>query len=138
MGRKTPPWPTYPEWSTSKYFSFLRSAIRGGAKRWPPKQEVLRDSKVSKPVLDSAGNKQYYKSGKRVGQLKTRLECKCAKCKKYYPVSNVEVDHLVPAGSLTSYEDLIPFIDRMFVPKNKLQVLCKQCHQKKTNEERGK
>ena len=136
--KRTPPWPTYPEWTTSKYFSFLRSAIRGGAKRWPPKQEILRDSKHRVPVLDEDGNKQYYKTGAKAGQVKTRFECKCAECEGSFPVAQVEVDHIIPAGSVTSYEDLIPFIERLFVPKDMLQVLCKGCHRKKTNEERRK
>ena len=138
MAKKTPPWPTYPAWTTSKYFSFIRSAIRGGAKRWPPKQDILRDSRTRVPVLDKDGNEQHYKSGAKVGQLKTRWECQCAKCKGSFPSAQVEVDHIIPAGSLTCYEDIQPFIERLFVPKDKLQVLCKVCHRKKTNAERKK
>lgn len=48
----------------------------------------------------------------------------------------MEVDHIIPAGSLKSYEDLPGFVERMFVGEDKLQVVCKSCHKAKTNDER--
>ena len=49
----------------------------------------------------------------------------------------VEVDHIVPAGSLKTFDDLPEFVERMFCEADGFQVLCKPCHQLKTNAERA-
>lgn len=53
----------------------------------------------------------------------------CEKCQKTVP--KTYVDHLVNCGAVDG-----GFIKRMFVPSNRLQNLCKKCHQAKTNLER--
>jgi len=50
----------------------------------------------------------------------------CESCKQ--PTKKPEVDHIEPVGS-GSWDDII---ERMFVESEKLTVLCKQCHQRKT------
>ena len=52
----------------------------------------------------------------------------CEKCKKRVP--KVYVDHTKPVGELDA-----GFIERLFVPSNQMQGLCKKCHQPKTNAE---
>ena len=47
-----------------------------------------------------------------------------------------QVDHIVSCGSLRSFEDLPGFTERLLCETSGLQVVCKKCHQKKTNEER--
>jgi hypothetical protein len=42
------------------------------------------------------------------------------------------VDHIEPVGTLRTFEDLPEFCRRLFVGIDKLQVLCKTCHNKKT------
>jgi hypothetical protein len=138
MARKTPPCPEYPEWTTAKYFSNIRTGLRAAAKHWPPKVELIKESRERRPILDEDGNKQYVKSGPNKGKLRERWENKCDGCGKYYPAAQVEVDHIIPAGTLTCFDDVVPFIKRLFVSKDKLQILCKGCHQAKTNEERRK
>lgn len=51
---------------------------------------------------------------------------------------DVEVDHVVPCGSIKGYEDIGPWIERQTVEDiNGFQVLCKaKCHLKKTNKEK--
>ena len=116
MGKKTPPYPEYPAWTTARFWSFLRSTLRKAFTRWPPKYEVLAEAKRNKPK-----NKQ--------GRHK--YEYQCAKCKKWYVQSQVEVDHIIPCGSLKDYCDLPGFVERMFTGIENLQVLCKPCHRKK-------
>jgi len=48
----------------------------------------------------------------------------------------VQVDHIIPAGTLRKYDDLPQFVKNMFCEADGLQVLCKPCHQLKTNAER--
>lgn len=54
---------------------------------------------------------------------------RCEKCKKKTPA--LKVDHIENCGDVDG-----SYIIRLFVPSNKLQGLCKLCHNKKTKEER--
>lgn len=49
-------------------------------------------------------------------------------CKEWFPNKETEVDHIVPAGSLRSFEDLPGFVERLFCSKDGLRLLCKTCH----------
>jgi hypothetical protein len=120
MARKTPPFEPYPEWTTARFFSFLRSALRSAYNRYPPKFGVLA-------------------AAKRPAQVKRlKWEFQCASCKQWFPQKEVQVDHKEPAGKLQSFEDLPVFAKRLFVGPAGLQVLCSGCHGKKTREERAK
>ena len=119
---KTPPCPAYEEWSTARYFGFLRSSLRAAYSKWPPKYLTINEA--SRPY---------------VGPDKRRKkEFQCAECKGWFGSSEVNVDHIIPAGSLTTFEDLPGFAERLFCGKDGLQVLCSTCHSKKTLEERSK
>lgn len=63
-----------------------------------------------------------------------KYEYQCSICKEWYPDKNIEVDHLIPAGSLRSGDDLKGFVERLFCEKEGLRVLCKPCHRIVTNE----
>lgn len=54
---------------------------------------------------------------------------RCELCKKVVP--KVHPDHIEAAGDVDA-----GFISRLFCSSNKLQALCKKCHQAKTNQER--
>lgn len=61
----------------------------------------------------------------------------CEICKKIYKGNEVEVNHKDPCGSLTCFEDFTPFISKMFNEDlNNYEILCKECHQVITNEQR--
>ena len=122
MPKKTPPFPAYPTWTTARFFSFVRSALRKAWTRWPPKYMVLADAK-----------RKYTGDNKR-----QKFEYKCAECNKYYAQKEVEVDHIVPCGTLKCYDDIGSFVERLFVGKDKLRVLCKSCHKEITAKERKK
>lgn len=110
-------------WTDSRYYGFIRSALRAAFRRYPPKYQVLNQAQRKKSH----------------GKVKSRQkwEYKCAECKKYYPNKVVIVDHIEPAGTLRSYEDLPSFVSKLFCSADNLQVLCKPCHYIKTMEERG-
>lgn len=60
----------------------------------------------------------------------------CAHCKKEYGKEHVYVDHIEPV-SATQKETFCwnRHMDKLFVSKDKRQVLCKICHQEKTKRE---
>jgi len=99
-------------WSEARYFGFIRSALRAAFQRWGPRNACKVQAKV--------GYNQY----------------ECAQCGGIFGNKEVQVDHIVPAGSLKTYDDLPGFVERMFCERDGVQLLCKPCHQIKTNEER--
>ena len=66
-----------------------------------------------------------------------KFEYECAKCHEWFAEKDTQVDHVVPAGSLQSFDDVGPFARRLLFPaQNELQVLCTRCHNDKTQSER--
>ena len=106
------------KWTEARYWGFIRSALREANRRFPPRYAAK--AKAKKAV---------------VGQ-RHRFEFQCACCEQWFKDKEVQVDHIVPAGTLRKYEDLPKFVENMFCEEDGLQVLCKTCHQKKTNAER--
>lgn len=122
MGKKTLPFPAYEKWTTARFWSFIRSTVRSGSSKWPPKYEVLK-----------AARRPYKGKDKR-----TKWEFRCNCCGKYYKAKQVSVDHIIPCGALNSFEDVAGFMERLFVGPEGMQVLCSECHGEKTRKEREK
>lgn len=110
---KTPPCPVYEDWTTAKFWAFIRSGLRSKAQRWPPRYEVL------------AGAKRKYEGDNK----RQKFEYLCSLCNRYHPQKDIEVDHIIPCGALSSFDDLPGFVERMFCGKDGLRVVCKPCHQ---------
>ncbi len=130
MAKKTPPYENHPAWTTARFFGFVRSGLRQMFSRYPVKYEVLRAACNDKPTGET------YKTGKRAGQAKTVKMYVCAACNQWHRQKDVQVDHITPAGSLRSFDDLGPFASRLFCGMDGLQVLCTTCHDAKTKQER--
>ena len=101
------------QWTTSRYFGFIRNVLRGGFKRYPNKYKVLANAKVG------------------------RGKYRCNSCNKTYKAKEVSVDHIKPCGKLLSYDDLPEFVSTLFCAMDNLQVLCNECHKYKTLTDRG-
>ena len=108
-------------WTKARYFSFIRSALRRAASNYPVKYQVKDQARRVKP------------KGK---EGRHRFEYHCAHCNEWFPDKEVEVDHIIGAGSLKEYTDLPGFVERLFCEPRGMQILCKPCHQLKTNDER--
>lgn len=119
---RTPPFSAYPSWSTAKFWGFVRAGLRSKAQRWPPRYEVLAEAK-----------RKYEGENK-----KQKFEYQCALCQHWHLQSNVEVDHIIPCGSLSSFDDLPGFVERMFCSKEGLRVVCRPCHKDVTKKAKEK
>ena len=119
--RKTPPFEHWQEWTQSRFFSFIRSALRSAFNRYPPKYEALKQAR--KEVKGKGRQKWSYT---------------CAACDGEFMQKDVQVDHRIPAGTLRSFDDLPAFCERLFCGVDGLDILCKGCHRIKTAEERKK
>jgi 5-methylcytosine-specific restriction endonuclease McrA len=105
----------------SAFWSFIRSALRQKSRWW-------------KPITQCKANaKRKYKGPNK----RQKFEYQCASCKQWYAEKNINVDHIIPAGTLTCSNDLPGFVDRLFCEIDNLQVLCSGCHDIKTKAEKN-
>lgn len=103
----------------SMYWSMIRSALRQKSRWW-------------KPIAQAKANaKRKYKGPNK----RQKWEYQCSLCKEWFADKYVNVDHIVPAGTLTCSSDLPSFVDRLFCEVDGLQVLCIDCHNSKTKKE---
>jgi 5-methylcytosine-specific restriction endonuclease McrA len=112
-----------PPWNESRIKNFIISLLRAGSRKWPPRASVLADAKTEKKINSKSGRlAQHYK---------------CKSCKKDFPLTQVQVDHLNPVvDPATGFIDWNTYIPRMFCDEDNLQVLCTVCHTKKSNKEK--
>ena len=106
----------------SAFWSFIRSTLRQKSRWWKP---------IS--IAKSLAKRPYMGANK-----KQKFEYQCNHCKKWFPDKMINVDHIVPAGTLSCADDLPGFVGRLFCEVDGLQVLCNSCHDIKTNKERLK
>lgn len=112
------------QWTIARFNSFIKGALRSASNRWGPKHSVLKKARTERGIYCCAGfhiKPHVVPVTRMVGKKRIR---------------NVSVDHIIPImdGSVT-WDDVIK---RMFCEEDGLQVLCKECHDKKTKEERAK
>jgi 5-methylcytosine-specific restriction endonuclease McrA len=107
--------------SEAMYWSFIRSALRQKSRWWKP---------IS--VCKEKARRAYKGINKR-----QKYEYQCKSCKGYFPDKEINVDHIVPAGALNCGQDLPGFVERLFCEVEHLQVLCTECHNVKTQQERN-
>lgn len=109
-------------WTDGRLKTFIVSALRGAFRKYPTKHEVLKAAFVGKKV------------NKKTKRLSAHYVCNA--CKQEYPTSEVNVDHINPVVSVedgfTSWDS---FISNLFCSADDLQVLCTDCHDKKTQQE---
>lgn len=104
----------------SAFWSMIRSALRQKSRWWKP---IAECKKLARRAHKGRNKRQ-------------KWEYKCNKCSKYYKSDEVNVDHIEQAGSLRKYDDLPGFVETLFCEQDNLQVLCKECHDEKTNLEK--
>lgn len=107
----------------SEYFGKIRSGLRKAFQYWKPMMIALENASRPSQNLENK-------------RLKTEYQCN--HCKKWFPKKDIQIDHIEDVGSLTCFEDIAPFIKRLTIEDpNGFQILCKPCHQIKTNETRN-
>lgn len=102
--------------------AFIKSALRNKSRRWKPVYDCLKDAQTEKKI------------NKRTGKL--AMHFLCAECHNDFPAKLVAVDHINPIVPIDMHVlDWNVVISNLFCEKSGLQVLCKDCHTAKTNEE---
>lgn len=101
------------EWTEAAFWGFIRSGLRQMSCRWPPKASIAAQ-RARRP--SQSDNKRQ------------KWEYQCSMCSGWFPAKQIEIDHVVPCGSLKSLDDLPGFVDRLFCEPAGLRVLCEECH----------
>lgn len=99
----------------NKQKAFLIMTLRRSSFRWKPRSEALKASKV--------GRNMY----------------KCAHCPVgvTHPNKNKQIDHIDPVIPLsTGWVSADSFVQRLLCPKEGFQILCKEHHKIKTDQEK--
>lgn len=120
-GTRTPRTRNAGTMTESQFWYMLRTLLREKSRYWKP--IALCRKKARKQFVIEGRKKFLYQ---------------CIKCHKYFSIEKIEVDHITKAGQLNSAEDLPGFVERLFVEVEGLQILCIQCHDIKSREERLK
>lgn len=109
-------------WETeSEHMAKIRSALRNVSKFWKPAVAALEA--VSRP---------YTGTNKRI-----KKEYQCYTCKKWMVRAKVEVNHILPCGTLKCYDDVPLFLTNLFCEYSEsYEILCKECHLKETKRQR--
>lgn len=94
-----------------KTAAWLKQQLRKISRYWPEKNKVFHRVKIS------PGN------------------YRCEGCKKIFQQKELQIDHVEPIVGLEGFVSWDMYIERMFCGYEKLQALCKPCHQTKTQEE---
>jgi 5-methylcytosine-specific restriction endonuclease McrA len=112
-------------WTEARFKSFVISKLRAGLRWWPPKFRVLKNAATERKVNPKTG--------------KLAMHYLCKKCKRDFPLKEVQVDHKNPVvDTKTGFVSWDVYVERMFVEDKMLQVLCKPCHKIKSDKERAK
>lgn len=113
------PWVVHPDiWKNKTAFMvYLRGSLRRAWNRHPAKLALLRAKRFQIPNPNPKAKKV------------TVWGAECSVCLKIDVLKNMQVDHTIPAGSLTEISDIQGFVERLLVvSSNNLRVVCNECN----------
>lgn len=112
-------------WTKARFQAFIKSILRAATRKWGPINEARKNAWLERGVYKCAGYK------KRWHKVPASIVVKGKR------INNVFVDHISPIidrnVGFVSWDDVI---NRMFCEIDNLQVLCRDCHDRKTADER--
>lgn len=121
---KNSPWEETNFWKNeSQYLSWLRGQFRKIWMDFIPKNEFLSENCY--PV--DSEEKALHGLHKR-----TKTAGKCVFCNQIFGKSKLQIDHIIPAGSMTTYAEAPGYLLRLLCSKENMQLTCKPCHDIKT------
>ncbi len=110
-------------WTAGQYRSFIKSGLRRMSQRWGPKYVCKKEARHPVKLANERGRMVFHSI--------------CAGCGHIYPETTCAVDHIKPvidpAVGFVGWDEVIA---RLFCETDNLQVLCTECHNKKTKEEK--
>lgn len=93
--------------------SFSIHVLRRGSYKWPGRNEAAKLAKVSYGTY------------------------RCALCNGLFRKKDTQLDHKIPVIPVQGFDSFDGYIDRLYCNSDGYQVLCIDCHEKKTALESG-
>lgn len=112
------PWGPETPWKNSvAFFTYLRGCLRKCWSTNPIKHNLIKKKRKQIPNPNPNGKKA------------TVFGFTCEMCSTDHIISNGQVDHKTPAGSLRKTEDIQGFVERLlYVTEDDLRLICKGCN----------
>ena len=112
MGMKEP-WGDGTPWRNSTaFFTYLRGCLRKAWSRHPTKLNLIKNKRYQIPNPNPKGKKL------------TVFGAECEMCGGEFPLSEIQVDHKIPAGQLNKTEDIQGFVERLlYVTEDDLKIV---------------
>ena len=111
------------EWTEARYRGFIRSALRQAWTRWSPNHITKKMARVGYGQYMCAG----YETDAHVVGASVVINGKRK--------NNIFTDHITPVGGDGDWNVVI---ENLFCETDNLQLLCKECHDRKSKDERAK
>ena len=109
------------QWTEARFNAFIKSALRSASLKWPPRNKILKEKRISRGMYICRG----YERAEHVVR------------RTILGKNNIFVDHIDPViDPVRGFHSWDAVIKKMFVDSDGLQLLCKECHDKKTKDER--
>ena len=105
--------------SQSAFFAFLRGQLRRSWTHYP----------ISRKFKDGL-----CRTNRNGGRAKFVGDC--AICNATLAKSHLQIDHVIPAGSIVSWETAGQFLKGLFTTSDNMRLVCKPCHHTITQMER--
>lgn len=112
----------------ASFVSMVMSMLRSRSMYWKVTHDVLKDAEDGTIINEETG--------------RPNKAVRCALCGHRMPKSagkgnkpQYAVDHIKPVRPVEGFDSWDGIINRMYCEKDNLQVLCKECHEKKTKAE---
>jgi 5-methylcytosine-specific restriction endonuclease McrA len=115
------PWENSNVWkSKAEFYSWLRGGIRKSIwTRYPPRNE-FKKSNMRNITEEDRLKYNFSKLVKRVGT--------CEMCLDVFTGKELQVDHMIPAGSLNNENDIKGFIQRIACNPEDMRLVCSNCN----------
>lgn len=112
------------EWTEARFKSFIKSQLRGASRKWAPINTTKKKAWESRGQYKCAHCNELHAPTVKVGNKRS---------------SNIFVDHIKPIiDPQTGFTNWDDYIEGLFCEEDNLQLLCKKCHDIKSNNERDK
>lgn len=112
------PWGQGTPWKNSvAFFTYLRGCLRKAWSNNPIKHNLIKKKRKQIPNPNPKGKRA------------TVYGFTCELCNNDFVLSQGQVDHINPAGSLQKTEDIQGFVERLlYVTEDDLRLICKGCN----------
>lgn len=108
------------EWTEARFWTFIRSNLRLMSNKWPPAAAFERN------------NRRPYTGPRKV----QKWEYQCHDCAKWFARKEVQKHHIDPTGTLKSWEDVVPFLQRLLAAEDEYTWMCLECHKAETKRQK--